>query len=530
MRRVFKHEGFEELRGTDACTINRKACLAMPVFTSKGELTIEGKCVQHRKDMQTWPDLVCKLDGTEIGRIALDHEGEFIKSFNLGQARGRKGLKLQFSFDYDGMPPLLSMICRLKPRYRRTRRYMLRAMGRDVHLHKITLDGRLLADFTHGSATFLREFSLQEMGMGMNIIGFFQHEFGIGESARCSANSARAAGIPMALVLANIGTFSVPAGAQWSGDYREDNPHPVNLFHLDAPQIKLVSKSHGADFMKGRYNIGYWAWELPEFPDYSLSNMDYVDEIWVPSEFVRQSMAEKSPVPVLVMPHSIEFKAPTDVTRAQFGLPADDFLFLIMYDINSSQKRKNPQAAIRAFKEAFPNPRGVKLVVKTHGSKSNPRDFEALQASLGNSPHIILIDRTLGHDELRGLQNVCDCFVSLHRAEGFGLAMAECMYLGKPVIATNWSGNLQFMDAATGCLVDYKMAGIDETCGPYRKGQPWAEPDASHAAQWMKKIVEDKEFREGIAARGKARIVNDFSRRKIGELYEKRLRALACWV
>jgi glycosyltransferase involved in cell wall biosynthesis len=534
MRRLFKHQGFSEIRGEDACIIDRKARLVMPAFTSKGILTIEGLCIQHLKDggktPQGWPDLVCKLNRKLLGRITLGNPGVFRQTFDIGHARGAKGSELKLSFDYDRMWKIFSLACRCNGNYRRRRRRMLNAMGRDVHIHRIMLDDRVLVDFTNGASTFLQGFSLDEMGMGMNIVGFFQHEFGIGESARCSANAAKAAGIPVALVLSKMGTHSTAASAQWSDSYQTDNPYPVNLFHVDSPQIQFVRKWHGARFMTGRYNIGYWAWELPEYPDYSLSNMDCVDEVWVPSEFVRQSMAAKSPVPVLVMPHSIEFKVPADATRAKFGLPPDDFLFLVMYDLNSSQKRKNPQAAIKAFQAAFPKPNGVKLVVKTHGAKTNPEDFLALQASMENSPDIVLINRTLDYDELRSLQNVSDCFVSLHRSEGFGLALAECMYLGKPVIATNWSGNLEFMDAGNSCLVDYQLVELKESCGPYKKGQKWAEPDHQHAAWWMKKIVEDHGFRGQIALNAKTRIADDFSRRKIGGLYEKRLRALACWL
>jgi len=227
------------------------------------------------------------------------------------------------------------------------------------------------------------------------------------------------------------------------------------------------------------------------------------------------------------MPHAIEFEVPAGATRAQFGLPPNDFLFMVMYDINSSQARKNPEAAIKAFQAAFPNPKGVKLVVKTHGSKTNPEDFLKLQKMAGESPDIILINRTLNRADLRALQSLCDCFVSLHRAEGFGLALAECMYLGKPVIATNWSGNLEFMDAENGCMVDYELVEVRETSGPYKKGQQWAEPDHEHAARWMKKIVGDPALRMKIALKGKARIMNDFSPLKIGKAYEKRLRALA---
>ena len=530
MNRAFKHQGFEEIRGADACVINKKAVLALPRFSSEGKITIEGECVKYSENEPSWPDMVFKLNSKVIGRISLGEGGPFKGTFDIGHARGERGLRLRIHFDYDRMPALLSVVARANPKYRRKRRNMLRAMGRNVLVHSITLDGRTLADFTHGAATFLREFSLEELGMGMNIVGFFQHEFGIGESARCCASAAKAAGVPTALNLAKMGTHSAEASSQWSDAYRDDNPYPVNLFHVDSPQIKFVRSCLGAGFMANRYNIGYWAWELPEFPDYALSNMDYVDEIWVPSGFVRQSMVEKSTVPILVMPHAVEFDVPTDVTRAKLGLPADDFLFLLMYDINSSQKRKNPQAAIRAFQSVFPDPKGVKLVVKTHGAESNPEDFLELQNLVANSPGIVLINRTLTRGELHALQNLCDCFVSLHRSEGFGLGLAECMYLAKPVIATNWSGNLQYMDSASACMVNYEMVELKESCGPYKKGQMWAEPDVDHAAWWMKKIVADPAFRNEIALKGRERIVNDFSRLKIGKLYERRLHVLSNWI
>lgn len=529
MSRTFKHRGFVEIRGADACVVEKEGILAIPPFTSTGALVIEGACAL-REEGQWWPDLICKLSGRKLGRISLRNGGAFRLEFDIGYARDASGMELQLSFDFERIGRFFSYIRSLDSTFRRRRRSMVKAEGRDVHFHRITLDGRLLADFTHGARIFLPDFSLSELGMGMNIIGFFEHEFGIGESARCCASAAKAAGIPITLNLSQVDTNSTTAGSVWSKSYRRDNPYPVNLFHLDSPQIRLVDSAYGPRFRAGHYNIGYWAWELPEYPDYGLWNMDFVDEVWVPSEFVRQSMAEKSPVPVLVMPHAVEFDAPANADRGQFGLPPGDFLFLVMYDINSSQLRKNPRAAIEAFRAAFPAPEGVKLVVKIHGAENNPEDFRALQESLGNSPDIILINRTLARGELRALQSLCDCFVSLHRAEGFGLALAECMYLGKPVIATNWSGNLEFMDKGNGCMVDYSLVEITESSGPYKKGQIWAEPDAAHAASWMKKVVEDAVFRREIAARGRERILRDFSRLKIGAHYAERLKALSGWL
>jgi glycosyltransferase involved in cell wall biosynthesis len=216
--------------------------------------------------------------------------------------------------------------------------------------------------------------------------------------------------------------------------------------------------------------------------------------------------------------------------RAAFGLPEKEFLLLVMFDMNSSQARKNPAAAIKAFRSAFPKPQGVKLVVKIHHSEGNPEDFLALQASLEDSPDIILINRTLSHNELRALQNLCDCYVSLHRSEGFGMGLAECMYLGKPVISTNWSGNLEFMDSGNACMVDFRLVELGETYGPYKRGQQWADPDPEHAAFWMKKIVEDSPFRERISLMAKEKTRRDLSPSRIGGLYEKRLRTLFHWL
>ncbi len=179
---------------------------------------------------------------------------------------------------------------------------------------------------------------------------------------------------------------------------RLEIPHPVNIFHLDPPQMKFVEKSLGAKFTKDRYNIGFWHWELPEYPDYSLSNLEYVDEVWVPSEFVRQSIAENATRPCVH--HAAcdrRFDVPAGMTRAQFGLPADDFLFLVMYDLNSSQERKNPQAAIKAFRAAFPDPNGGEAGCENSAVPTkNPRGFSRVAGiARCDAPNIILINRML---------------------------------------------------------------------------------------------------------------------------------------
>jgi len=127
------------------------------------------------------------------------------------------------------------------------------------------------------------------------------------------------------------------------------------------------------------------------------------------------------------------------------------------------------------------------------------------------------------------LQQACDCFVSLHRAEGFGLNVAEAMFLGKPVIATDWSGTAEFVTAANGCPVNYRLVTLDCDYGPYRRGQSWANADIDHAAHWMRRLVEDRAMRERLGAQAAADIRQRFSPAVIGRRYLRRLESFALW-
>src|SRR6185503_6112602 len=137
-----------------------------------------------------------------------------------------------------------------------------------------------------------------------------------------------------------------------------------------------------------------------------------------------------------------------------------------------------------------------------------------------------LLTETLSRQDVYELEAACDAFVSLHRSEGFGLGLAESMYLGKPVVGTNWSGNTDFMNHKNSCPVNYDLVVLDRDHGPYKKGQFWAEADVDHAAWYMKKLVDDRAFARQIGARAKAHLTDSFSPRAIGLKYLDRLRLL----
>ena len=216
---------------------------------------------------------------------------------------------------------------------------------------------------------------------------------------------------------------------------------------------------------------------------------------------VKEAAVDK---PVQIVPYPIQIVLPRRFDRTEFGLPAEPFIFLFSFDFFSYVDRKNPEGVVQAFQRAFPSrsDRSVSLVLKSIGAERAPERFAALHTACANDPRIVLIDANLPRDAMWGLQSVCDSYVSLHRAEGLGLGLAESMYLGKPVIGTGYSGNLQFMNESNSCLVNYRLVDIPPGAYPHADGQQWAEPDVDHAAQSMQKIARDSVFREQIATRG----------------------------
>ena len=403
------------------------------------------------------------------------------------------------------------------------------ARNRRLRIQRIEAGPELLYDFANRSAPWNAAFGRKFLRLGLNIAGFFRADLGVGESVRCMARAADAASLESALVNLKLHCVNPQTDDTFVPRLQEANPFPVNVFHLDAPVSADIDHHHGKDFRAGKYNIGYWAWELPEFPDAWMHHAKYFDEIWTPSRFTTEAIAAKLPLPVLTMPHSIAFARPQGDFRRKYGLPADKFLFLFIYDLNSYSERKNPAAVLEAFRRSGLAGRGAALVIKVHNVPRNPADFERLREATAALPGTTLITQTLARHEIYELQSGCDCFVSLHRSEGFGLAVAECMYLGKPVIATNWSGTTDFVRDDNACPVRCDLVTLDRTHGPYAKGQIWAAPDIDHAAWWMQQLQGDAALVRKLGAAARASVERDLSPAAIGARYRRRLEAIACW-
>ncbi len=410
-------------------------------------------------------------------------------------------------------------------------RFRTQNKNRQLRVSTITTDdGEVIFDFSRRDAPCSSDYARRHARLGLNIVGFLTADLGVGESARCMVRAADAAGIPAALVPLKLNCKNRLGDQSYASRLQDENPHGVNVIHLDPPASRDITHHHGDAFLAGKYNIAYFAWELPEFPDAWVPNFDFYDEIWCPSEFTSAAIALKSPHPVITMPHAIGFAAPTGTPaalRAQFALPADKFLFLTLFDLNSYAARKNPRAVIDAFRQSGLEGRGAALVVKVQNVPGNEADFAALQSSVRDLPGTVLITETLSRADVYALEAACDCFVSLHRSEGFGLAVAESMLLGKPVIATNWSATAEFVTPDNGCPVRARLVTLEQNHGPYAKGSTWADPDPAHAAEWMKMLYADRALAARLGAAAKETIAARFAPAVIGARYRKRLESIA---
>jgi predicted O-linked N-acetylglucosamine transferase (SPINDLY family)/glycosyltransferase involved in cell wall biosynthesis len=360
--------------------------------------------------------------------------------------------------------------------------------------------------------------------LGINIAGYINGEFGIGEGVRANIRAAEAAGIPLA-----INNFTRSPHRKKDTTYQNfspDNPHPVNLIQVNADEVKTFIKDRGSSYFENKYNIGFWAWELPGFPPQWQPAFNHFHEIWTYSNSCAEAISQASPIPVIKIMPSIFLPAPS-LSREELHLPKDKFIFLFVFDFCSRIERKNPLAVIQAFKTAFGEDDRVLLLIKSSNSDKNLKDLELLNFAIDDSANIRHQDGYLSKDEINGLLYSCDCYVSLHRCEGFGLTMAEAMFYGKPVIATGYSSNTEFMNVGNSFLVKYKLVPIEEDCGPYKKGNVWAEPDVGHAADLMGYVFNNYQESQKIGVVAAAEIQTLLNPQVTGSKIRKRLEYIA---
>jgi glycosyltransferase involved in cell wall biosynthesis len=323
--------------------------------------------------------------------------------------------------------------------------------------------------------------------LGVNVAGYLDTESGMGEAARASIRSLEAAGVPVALN--NVASRLRKMDASYASAFIEDNPHPFNLVHLNADNMGWFADGRGKHYFRDRYTIGYWFWELAAFREEWVPFFAYVDEVWAASEFVRESYAAWSPVPVVRMPLPVVLPAFTPLGRTHFNLPSTGAVFLYIFDVSSQMERKNPLGAIEAFRRARFDRSDAVLALKFTNAEYDRAAVRRLH-EYADGLNVVFLDGYMDRAELCALVDASDCYVSPHRSEGFGLTMLEAMRLGKPVIATAYSGNLDFMTADNSFGVRYRLVPLERDYGPYMKGAQWADPDLDEVARLMRLVAD----------------------------------------
>lgn len=367
--------------------------------------------------------------------------------------------------------------------------------------------------------------SRDTLQLGVNLIGYTRAEMGIGEGARSDAKALDAADEAFGIICFQSGNPSRMTDLSWQHKEIGSAPYDVTLLHINPDHALQAITELPADYFNGHYRIGYWAWELPEIPEAWVETFVHFDEIWVPSNFVQDAVAMRSPIPVIRIPHAVEVNVDTSLRRADFLLPEEPFLFLAMFDTYSMPARKNPFGAIDAFRRAFAaDDLSTRLVLKVNNPTADA--IRSIKDAIGEHQNILILDKVYSRTQVNALISNTDCFVSLHRSEGFGFGPAEAMALGKAILATNWSGNTDYMRPDNCMPIDYTLVRIEEDFGPYKKGQIWAEPNIEQAARAMHTLANDRELTNTLGRKAKATIESEFSPKVVGDMMRKRLAAI----
>ena len=359
---------------------------------------------------------------------------------------------------------------------------------------------------------------------GVNLIAHFRYQSGLQEAA---------VGVHRALTSAGGRTTRRELPVTFACDWSEPERYrDVELF--DATVYVAATNTFpqewvpraGTHWRPGVKRVAYWYWELEELPAAWHAEMQWPDEVWAPTAFLAETYRKVVSVPVVPMLPGVELPPFVRQSRDRFGLPEDRFLFLFTFDMNSMIARKNPHAVLAAFRQAFAPTDAAHLVLKVSRGFNKPEELAKLQVAAAGA-NVTILNAVLTRGDTLALLDLADCYASLHRAEGLGLGLAESMLLGKPVIATNYSGNLDFMTPDTAYLVDYDLVPVGPGVDPYPEHALWAEARVEHAARLMRQVFDDPEAAKATGERGQRHAAAVLDPRKFGAKMLARLAEIA---
>lgn len=360
------------------------------------------------------------------------------------------------------------------------------------------------------------------------LIGYFESVLGLGEYARGLASALETVGTPFAVYPYNGFTGRPLSEAHWVRRYDIDNIHSINVFCMAAGETINARRIIGRRHTQESYNILSTFWELPRAPEAWRPALEFFDELWAPNHFVANAFRPIFSKTISIVPPCVNLDADLVANRQKFGLNATTFYFLFSFDLNSYPERKNPLAVAKAFEIAFGGTReDVGLIFKTNGSATLfPKMVAELESIAKNESRITFIHREWPRADILTLLASVDCYVSLHRSEGFGLGMAESMHMGKPVIGTAFSGNAEYLTSETGFPIPYTTRAVGDGEYPHYAGNVWAEPNLDIAAATMRLVASRSDEVSNKAAQGQTYIRQNYGPQAVGRVAAARVRDL----
>lgn len=349
---------------------------------------------------------------------------------------------------------------------------------------------------------------------------------GLGSAGRGYLAALRAARISVSLL--PVHELFVHQPSVGSAERRQRPRHPISVVHINADSVHRFLHFHARTFARAQYKIGIWVWELPALRDEWWSELRHFDEIWVPSRFCQRAVRAMTAKPVMVMPPAVlASEAPQPGWREKLKIGGNEFAFLYVFDASSLVERKNPHCLVDAFEAGFSDHDRVRLVLKVSNADKDPKFSRYLEALVERNARCVVLRQTIETDELAGLVRACDCYVSPHRAEGFGLTVAEAMALGVPVIVTDYGGTVDFVTEEVGFPLRCRLVELDRHHGPYAKGAIWSDPSREHLQELLRSVVANPRAAAAKGQRARTRMLEDYSAAAIGRRIRERLAAIA---
>ena len=329
-------------------------------------------------------------------------------------------------------------------------------------------------------------------GNDVRFIGYFESKLGLGIAAKNTIDCYRQISNKFSIYPYNNAALNRFESKYLPEKYNTHSHHKINIFELGLDNVEHALENVCKTSTRKMYNVLKLYWELSEIPEEKIEALTKFDEIWVPSKFIYDAVVKIYNKKAFIIPPFVDTKRQKHFKRNHFRMGKDLFYFLFSFDYNSSIHRKNPLAVIKAFRAAFPDNQSVRLILKSNNPKDAAINSDFVENLKSFDNRIIFIEDYLDRSSMLSLIQCCDCYVSLHRSEGYGMGMAEAICFGRKVVATNYSGNVDFINNNNSFAVDYRLINIEN--GEYflSQGMHWANPIHNSAVKQLRLAYNNK--------------------------------------